>query len=195
MQPSPVHVWLQIITLPLNSSKSSPISSKHQFEQISMSRALSADFDSIWTSVLVWEGGSMVKRITQNSPTRCSLAPCQLFSSIRPSIVSSFAPSSFHLPVCLSLSVLLFPSLSRRLYCASVSFPYPSPLFSLYLHCFPSKLLSSHLAVRYPNHLSQSNPHEQFKQVQLNLKTLAGYLLTLYSSIKLQISTINHLTW
>lgn len=100
MQPPPVPVWLQIITLPLNASKSSPVPSQHQFEQISTFRALSADFDSIWASVLVWEGGSMVKRITQNSPTRCSLTPCQLFSSIRPSIVPSFAPSSFHLPVC-----------------------------------------------------------------------------------------------
>ena len=100
MEPPPVHVWLQTITLPLNGSKSSPISSQQQFEQISTSRALSADFDSIWTSVLVWEGGSMVKRITQNSPTRCSLTPCQLFSSIRPSIVPSFPPSSFHLPMC-----------------------------------------------------------------------------------------------
>lgn len=65
-----------------------------------MSEALSADLDSIWASVLVWEGGSIVKRITQNSPTRCSLSPCQLFSSIRPSIVPSFTPSFSHLPVC-----------------------------------------------------------------------------------------------
>lgn len=56
--------------------------------------------DSIWASILVWEGGSMVKRITQNSPTRCSLTPCQLLSSIHPSIVPSLAPSSFHLSFC-----------------------------------------------------------------------------------------------
>lgn len=128
MQPLPVHVWQQMITPPPNGSKSSPISSKHQFEQISTSRALSADFDSIWASVLVWEGGSMVKRITQNSPTRCSLTPCQLFSSIRPSIVPSFAPSSFHLPVCGYLCLFPYFHPSRRLYCPSVTCPlYPSP--------------------------------------------------------------------
>lgn len=97
---SPLHLWPQTISLPLKTSKSSPSSWKQQFEHISWSGALSADLDSIWASVLVWEGGSMVKRITQNSPTRCSLTPCQLFSSIRPSIVPSFAPSSLHLLVC-----------------------------------------------------------------------------------------------
>lgn len=90
--------------------------------------ALSADFDSIWTSVSVWKGGSMVKRITQNSPMRCSVTPCQFFSSIPPSILPSFARSSFHLPVCGYLCPFLPPS---RRYCPSVAcFPHPSP-FSL----------------------------------------------------------------
>lgn len=89
------------------------------------SEALSADFDSIWTSVSVWKGGSMVKRITQNSPMRCSVTACQFFSSIHPSIVPSFACSSFHLPVCGYLC--LFLPLSRQ-YCPSVAcFPHPSP--------------------------------------------------------------------
>lgn len=91
--------------------------------------ALSADFDSIWTSVSVWKGGSVVKRITQNSPMRCSVTPCQFFSSIHPSIVPSFARSSFHLPVRGYLCLFLPPS---RRYCPSVAcFPHPSPPFSL----------------------------------------------------------------
>lgn len=90
------------------------------------SEALSADFDSIWTSVWVWEGGSMVKRITQNSPMRCSVTACQFFSSIHPSILPSFARSSFHLPVWGYLCLFLPPS---RQYCPSVAcFPHPSPL-------------------------------------------------------------------
>lgn len=89
------------------------------------SEALSADFDSIRTSVSVWKGGSMVKRITQNSPMRCSVTPCQFFSSIHPAIVPSSARSSFHLPVCGYLC--LFLPLSRQ-YCPSVAwFPHPSP--------------------------------------------------------------------
>lgn len=109
-----------------------PSLQKHQFLQISPSRTLSADFDSIWTSVLGWEGGSTVKRITQNSPTRCSLTPCQLFSSIRPSIVPSLAPSSFHLPVCSYLCLYSSFHPCQEDYIVSPSrFPFPSPLFSL----------------------------------------------------------------
>lgn len=118
----------------LKGSKSSPISlQKHHFEQISTSTALSADFDSIWTSVLVWEGGSMVKRITQNSPTRCSLTPCQLFSSIRPSIVPYFAPSSFHLPVCgyLCLFSSFHPCQEDYIVPVSHVFSTHPPFFSL----------------------------------------------------------------
>lgn len=94
-----------------------------------LNTTLSADFDSIWTSVSVWKGGSMLKRITQNSPMRCSVTPCQFFSSIHPSFVPSFARSSFHLPVCAYLC--LFLPLSRQ-YCPSAArFPHPSP-FALY---------------------------------------------------------------
>ena len=89
------------------------------------SESLSADFDSIWTSVSVWKGGSTVKRITQNSPMRCSVTACQFFSSIHPSIVPSFARSSFHLPVCAYLCLFL-PLLGQ--YCSSFEcFPHPSP--------------------------------------------------------------------
>lgn len=110
-----------------------PSLQKHQFLQISPSRTLSADFDSIWTSVLVWEGGSTVKWITQNSPTRCSLTPCQLFSSIRPSIVPSLAPSSFHLPVCSYLCLYSSFHPCQEDYIVSPSHVFPShPPFSLF---------------------------------------------------------------
>lgn len=70
-------------------------------------------------------GGSMLKRITQNSPKRRSVTPCQLFSSIHPATVPSLARSSFHLPVCGYLC--LFLALSRQ-YCPSVAcFPPPIP--------------------------------------------------------------------
>lgn len=112
-----------IISLPVNCSKSSfrrdgiP---KHQLEQISTSRALSADLDSIWASVLVWEGGSMVKRITQNSPTRCSHSMPTLFThpSIHLSSLTSLPPPS------ISQCVVIFV-------CSSFSTPVRKTILSL----------------------------------------------------------------
>lgn len=79
-------------------------------------------------------GGSMLKRITQNSPKRRSVTPCQLFSSIHPATVPSFARSSFHLPVCGYLC--LFSALSRQ-YCPSVAC-FPPPIPPLHLLRSPS---------------------------------------------------------
>lgn len=106
---------------------------------------------------------------------------------IHPSISRPFFRSLL-LPspsVWLSLSVLLFLPLSRRLYCLPVTcFPYPSPLSLFYYSQFKT---SSHLAVISPNHVSITytllllinNPSE-FK-----LKTLVLYHLAIYSSDKL----------
>lgn len=125
--PSYLDVSLQAVIKGTTSSSHRPGGSTPPFLS-TVPEALSADFDSIWTSVSVWKGGSMVKRITQNSPMRCSVTPCQFFSSIPPSILPSFARSSFHLPVCGYLCPFLPPS---RRYCPSVAcFPHPSP-FSL----------------------------------------------------------------
>ncbi len=141
MQPPPVNVWLQIITLSLNGSKSSHITSKHKFEQISTSRALSADFDSIWTTVLVWEEGSMVKRITQNSPTRLSLTPCQLFSSIHPSIYRPFFLFLLlPFPMWVVIFVCSFHPYQEDYIVHLSRFTYPSPVFSLELRRLTSKL-------------------------------------------------------
>lgn len=178
-------VPVQPVVIDATTSGLCPPPSIHRFKQISTSRTLSADFDSIWTSVLDWEGGSIVKRITQNSQTRCSLTPCQLFSSIHPSLVPSFAPSSFHLPVCgyLCLFSSFYPS--RRLYWPSFTcFPYPSPFSLFYYSQFKT---SSHLAVISPNYVSITytlrlliNSPSKFK-----LKTLVLYHLAIYSSDKL----------
>lgn len=175
MQPPPVHVWLQIIIILPLSSPTPTIPSKHRFEQISTSRTLSADFDSIWTSVLDWEGGSIVKRITQNSQTRCSLTPCQLFSSIHPSLVPSF-----HLPVCgyLCLFSSFYPCQEDYIVLLSHVFPTHPP-FLFYYSQFKT---SSHLAVvsiAYTLLLLINSP-SKFK-----LKTLVLYHLAIYSSDKL----------
>lgn len=149
MQPPHVHVWLQIITLALTAS---PISSKHQCEHTSMTEALSADLNSIWASILVWEGGSMVKRITQNSPTRCSLTPCQLFSSIRPSLVPSFTLFFFHLSVCgyICLFFSFYPCQEDYTVPPSHVPPHPPQLISS-----PQLLCFSHL-VSLCSHIPKS---------------------------------------
>lgn len=132
------------------SPKSSHISSKHQFEQISTSGTLSADLDSIWASVLVWEGGSMVKRITQNSPTRCSLTPCQLFSSIRPSIVPSFTPFFSRLPVCGYLCPFSSFQPCQEDYMVLLPHFSTHPPFSLFNRFASFHTLKPHLAVISP---------------------------------------------
>lgn len=129
----PSSQWLPTATTDTASS------SKHRFEHTSTSRALSADFDSIWTSVLVWEGGSTVKRITQNSPTRCSLTPCQLLlihpSISRPFFGSLLTPSP---SVRLSLSLFFFyPCLEDYIVLLSPVSPAHPPIFLPSLLSFP----------------------------------------------------------
>lgn len=141
------------------------------FGQISSSGTLSDDLDSIWACVLVWEGGSMVKRITQNSPMRCSLSSRQLFSSIHPCILPSFVPSSLLCPspsVFSSLSVLLFPPLSRRLYCPSVThFPYhPPSLSSTTMHPLSTNNLFSFSFIFLKSF--STSPHPSTKKVWMD---------------------------
>lgn len=122
-----------VLPLPLNGSNASQIALKHRIQQISTSRLLSADLDPIRATVSVWEGGSTVKRITQNSPEfpnevlSHSMPTLFIHPSIyRPLFRSLLPPSPSVCYLCLSSS--FHPS--RRLYCPSVTcFPYPSPFF------------------------------------------------------------------
>lgn len=132
----------------------------------------------------------MVKRITQNSPTRCSLTPCQLFSSIRPSIVPSFAPSSLHLPVCGYLCLFSSFHPCQEDYIVPLSHVFPThPPFVSQLLCFPSqrKKPFSHFAATSPNHLSQT------AHIPTQNKVFTPFLSSLQQSQTAGSFTISHL--